>query len=266
MHPIERLRYVARASGASPDVLVRETAGALAAFGADPTGLVTACRRIVARQPGVGPIWWLCARVLCAPDPMAEAWRAVEELDGDRTARELAHALPEGASVCVLGWPDLVADALVRRGDLEVLVVDSHGEGAGLVRRLELAEVEAFDVPAIGVGAAAADADVVLLEPSAVGPDEMLAVAGSRAAAATGRHAGAEVWMVAGVGRLLPRRMWDALVGRVDLSDPWDADDELVPVDLVDRVIGPAGSEPLADGLKRVDCPVAAELLSGGLV
>ncbi|HSL59844.1 MAG TPA: hypothetical protein VK866_18490 [Acidimicrobiales bacterium] len=266
MHPIERLRYVARASGVSHDVLVRETAGALAAFGNDPSGLVTACRRIVARQPTSAPIWWLCARVLCAPDPMGEAWRAVEEMESDPTARELTHALPDGATVCVLGWPDVISDALVRRGDLEVLVVDSHGEGSGLVRRLDASEVEAYDVPAIGLGAAAADADVVLLEPSAVGPDELLAVAGSRAAAATARHAGVEVWMVAGVGRMLPRRMWDALVSRVDLSDPWDADDELVPVDLVDRVVGPVGAEALAEGLKRVDCPVAAELLAGGLV
>ena len=38
MHPIERLRYVARASGADQAVLVRETAQALAAFRDDPSG------------------------------------------------------------------------------------------------------------------------------------------------------------------------------------------------------------------------------------
>ena len=32
MHPIERLRYVARASGADQELLVRETAHALGAF------------------------------------------------------------------------------------------------------------------------------------------------------------------------------------------------------------------------------------------
>ena len=47
MHPIERLRYVARASGASQRAIVQETASALASFGSDPQGLVTACRRIV---------------------------------------------------------------------------------------------------------------------------------------------------------------------------------------------------------------------------
>ena len=35
MHPIERLRYVARASGADQTVLVQETAAALSAFAGD---------------------------------------------------------------------------------------------------------------------------------------------------------------------------------------------------------------------------------------
>jgi hypothetical protein len=260
VHPIERLRYVARASGAPHSVLVRETAAALGAFGSDPSGMITACRRVVARQPTSGPIWWLTARVLTAPDPMREAWAAVEEMDQDPTSRELAYAMPEDATVCILGWPDLIPDALVRRGDLEPLIVDALGEGSGLVHRLLQVDVEAEDVPAIGLGAAAADADLVLLEASAIGPAAFLGIAGSRAAAATARHAGVPVWLVGGVGRMLPQRMWDALASRVDVDDPWDADDEIVPLDLIDRIVGPAGPEPVADAIKRTDCPVAPEL------
>ncbi len=63
MHPIERLRYVARASGGDQRMLVRETAGALRGLGFDPAGLVVACRRIVERHPNSGPMWWLCATV-----------------------------------------------------------------------------------------------------------------------------------------------------------------------------------------------------------
>jgi hypothetical protein len=33
-----------------------------------------------------------------------------------------------------------------------------------------------------------------------------------------------------------------------------------VPLDLVDRLCGPAGPEPVADGVRRVDCPVTPEL------
>ena len=263
MHPIERLRYVARASGAGQADLVRETASALASLGFDPPGLLTACRRILQRHPSSGPLWWLAARVLTAGDPTAEAWRAADEIDADRTARELAFALPEDASVCVLGWPEVIGEALVPRGDVSVLVVDVHGEGSGFVRRLEMSDVDAEDVPLAGLGAAVADSELVLLEASAIGPDGFVAIAGSRAAAAVGRHGDAPVWLVGGVGRMLPARMWEALVRRVDdgSCEPWELDEEVVPLELTDHVVGPWGVLDSAEALRRVDCPIAPELL-----
>lgn len=261
MHPIERLRYVARSSGADQALLVRETAGALAAFDRDPAGMVTACRRIVSRHPASGPLWWLCARVLTASEPMREAWTASDEIDADATGRALSRAIPDDAVVCVLGWPELISEALPPRGDLDVLVVDSLGEGSGLIRRLQRADVPCTDVAVAGLGAAAANADLLLLESSAVAPAGALAVAGSRAAAAVAHHAGVPVWLVAGVGRLLPARVWENLTGRLDdEAEPWDADDDIVPLDLIDRVVGPSGPETVADALRRTDCPIAPEL------
>jgi hypothetical protein len=56
--------------------------------------------------------------------------------------------------------------------------------------------------------------------------------------------------------------MWDALARRLDdVCEPWEADDEVVALDLADQIAGPAGVEPVADALRRCDCPVAAELL-----
>jgi hypothetical protein len=262
VHPIERLRYVARADGASQALLVAETAAALASFGRDPQGLVTACRRIVDRQPSSGPLWWLAARALTAPDPIGEAQRAAAEIDDDRTPRAVADALAEEATVLLLGWPELAAGGLVRRGDLEVLVCDVDGDGSSLVVRLLRADVDAVDVAPSGLGAAAAHADVVVLETTAMGPTGFLAPPGSRAAAAVARHAGGEVWLVAGVGRLLPERMFGALCDRILSADtPWDDEWELVPLDLVDRVVGPTGPAVPADALRRTDCPIAPELL-----
>ena len=262
MHPIERLRYVARASGADQSLLVQETAGALASLGIDPAGMVTACRRIVDRHVTSGPLWWLCARVLLANDAVTEAWRCADEIGADPTGDELAHALPEDATVCVLGWPELGGDALVRRGDCYGLVVDTLGEGSGLVRRLRRADAVAEEVPPSGLGAAAAASDVVLIEASAIGPDGCIAIAGSRAAAAVARQAGVPVWLVGGVGRVLASSMWKALVRRFEeeSGDPWVEDDEVVPLELVDLLCGPAGPEPVADGLRRADAPVAPEL------
>lgn len=266
MHPIERLRYVARASGADQTLLVRETAQALAAFHDDPPGLVAACRRIVDRHPTSAPLWWLCARVLTSPDGRRDAWAAVEEIERDCTPAELGFALSEDVTACVIGWPELIGEALPRRGDVDVLAVDALGEGSGLVRRLLHAGIDAADVPTSGLGAAVASADVLLLEAVALGPTGFVAVSGSLAAATVARHASVPVWLVAGVGRLLPGRMWDALASRqaAVLADPWDLDEEVVPLSLVDRVCGPHGLEAPSDALRRTDCPVAPELFDVG--
>jgi len=266
MHPIERLRYVARATGYPQSMVVGEAARALASFTDDPQGLVTACRRLVSRQPGSAPLVWLCARVLTAGDPRAEIRCALDELEGDRTHGELSHALPDDATVLVLGWPEFATDSLPRRGDVEVLVVDVHHEGSGLVQRLVQADVDAVDVPLAGLGAAAAEADLVILEAGAVAPAEFLAVSGSRAAAAVARHNGTPVWLVAGVGRLLPERMWQPVREHVLTDEAWDGDDEAVPLDLVDQVVGPTGLLAPADAIRRTDCPVAPELFKGNVL
>lgn len=262
MHPIERLRAIARSSGVDQELLVQETASALSAFGDDPAGMVTACRRILYRNLASGPLWWLCSRVLTADDAMAEAWAAARELEADRSSAELAFALPEGAVVCVLGWPEQVAEGLTRRGDLDVLVVDVRGEGSSLVRALDRAAVEATDVAEHGLGAAVAAADVLVLEASMVGPDAALAVSGSLAAAAVAAQTDTPVWLLAGVGRMVPGRVWEAVTAGLDqASDPWDAEVDAVPTRLVNRVGGPAGPESVAEAVARTDCPVAPELL-----
>jgi len=262
MHPIERLRMVARAAGEGPALVAQEAAGALVAFGDDPAGLVTACRRLVDRQPTSGPIWWLAARVLCSTDPSTEAWRAVEELQDDRTPGEVAAALPDGATVTVVGLGEHIGDALVRRGDLEVLLVDNDAVEPHLIRRLQRTDTMLDAVPAGGAAAAVAVSDLVLFEVTAMGPGGMVAPAGSRAAAAVAHHAGLPVWAVAGVGCVLPARLWEALAARLAEDDePWLAAEEIVPPDLVDNVVGPDGLKPASQAAAAPTCPVAPELL-----
>lgn len=264
MHPIEHLRYVARASGADPALVASEAADALAQMASlEPAGLVPACRRLVERHLTSGPVWWLSARILGADDQRAAAREAAALLNGDRTTRHLVDALPEGASVVILGWPDLAGDALRRRGDVEALVVDVGGEGAVLARRLEDAGGEAVLIPEGRVGSAAAVADLILVEAFVGGPAGVLAAPGSLAAAAVGAHLGTSVWAVTGVGRVLPERLWDALVTRFDENgeEPWERDAELVPASLLAEVVGPHGRVPAGEGLADATCPVAPELL-----
>src|SRR6185295_9242420 len=164
----------------------------------------------------------------------AEAWKATEELEHDPTANHLVRLLPEDARLTVVGYPELTALGLPKRGDVEVLAIDASGDGTQLARRLRNADVDAIDVPDAGVAAAVAASDVVVLEASSLGPTGFVAPTGSRAAAAVAKHAGIPVWLVAGVGRALPSRFWDAATAGLGGDEPWEEAEDLVQLDLVD--------------------------------
>jgi hypothetical protein len=210
-------------------------------------------------------MWWLGGRVLASNDPVGEAYAAANDLDADPTSQVLAANLPDEVTVTILGWPEQAGDALRRRGDLAVLVVDARGEGSSFARRLSASGVDAYEVPEAGTGGAVKESGLVLLEASALGPTGCIAPAGSMAAAAVAAGLGVPVWVAAGVGRVLPARLWEALLARLDdAGDAWDAEDELVPIEWITTVVGPDGPLPATDAPKRADCPVVPELLRWG--
>ena len=85
MHPIERLRFVARAQGVAGEVLAVEAASALMTFADDPAALVAASRRVLSRQVSCGPLWWVCARMLTV-DRIREVGRqSIDLLEADTT-------------------------------------------------------------------------------------------------------------------------------------------------------------------------------------
>lgn len=256
---MEHLRYVARAGDLSQDVLVRETASALGALASDPLELVTVCRRILDKYPVAGALWSMAARVCASSQPYRAAQEFVSEMRGDSTADHAADSLPAGARLCLLGWPDIAAEGLGRRADIDVRIIDAYGEGAGLARRLAGNGCEVTDVPLAGLAAACASADVILVEAAAAGPEAVIAAGGSHAAAAVGYVSGIEVWCVVGWGRALPQQFFEAAAASVS-DEPWECDEEVVPIGLFSHVVGPGGIEP-ASGWQRADCPLAAELL-----
>lgn len=262
MHPIERLRQVARAGPESPTMLAYEAASALAAIAGDHAALVMACRRLLDRQPAAGTLWWLAARVLAAPDAASAAREAGEELAADPTVDELAAVLPADGTVVVVGWPELVVGALHERPDVRVLVV---GDGRGhrsLAGWLTHQGSDADAVPAVALGLAARAADVVLVEALAASADGVVAATGSRPAAAVATDTGVAVWAVAGVGRVLPPALWTALTASLEADPPWSGPDEVVPERLVAEVVGPRGCEAPAAALGRAGCPPVPELAS----
>lgn len=269
VHPIEHLRYVARARGADPVSLVQEAAHALSSMRFDPSGLVVACRRIVERHPDCAPLWWLCARLVTAADPVETAWAVADEIAADATSTQLVRSLPDDATVVTIGWPQLAGAALARRGDIGVLAVDSDHAASGFAQRLERHEIECEIVPAEGLAAAVGLADLVLIEADALSPSAVVGPPGTSAAILLGGHLGVPVWIVSGLGHCLPDGLVDAMCERTPRS-AWQhdryvfADEGWDPVTRVVRSSGPvdvaAASGPRSAVL-ITDCPPAPELL-----
>jgi hypothetical protein len=226
VHPIERLRAVARARDVEQTLLASEAASVLGSLAVDPMSLLTSCRRLIDRHSAAGALWWTCARLLAADDARSEARTIALELDDDPARIDLSLELPDGAVVAVIpdaaGGSDLAYDLAGLRDDLQV------GRS---------------DLATTATGAA----DVILLvETGAAGPDRFLGASGTGEAMEEARRAGAAVWLVVAVGRRLPGPLFDALTVRVGT-----AVGEVVPIDEIDRIVEP----------RQVPCPCPPELL-----
>ena len=266
VHPIEHLRYVARAHGVDPAALVEETAHALGSLHFDPAGLVVACRRIVERHPFTGPLWWLCANVTTSTEPFEAVWELAEQIRSDRTASELAVELPDESTVVTIGDPSLIGHGLARRGDVRVLALDIDHSATSFVRRLERYDVEYEPVDAGAAGAATRVADVVLVEALAMDESQVVVPSGSSTIAAAAAAWDTPVWLVAGLGRRLPSPYIDAMVARraeiAEGIDDWSVDVEIIPTGLITDVVGPHGRMPMGPPATRAECPIAGELLN----
>jgi hypothetical protein len=242
-------------------VLLVETARALVAFRHDPSALVTASRRVVTRQSSYGPLWWLCSRLLIARDPLIEAQAVIEECEQDSTSNHLAYSLPQDATVTVIGWPGSLTRAFIQRGDVTVLAVDDHSEGAAFVRHLLASDVDAVEVEPMSLAGAVQSSDLVVIEARAASTDGLLAVRGSFAAAAVAESCGVPVWAAVGAGVMLPAQVWTALLDRWDGGrEPWDMLEEVIPASMISSVVGPDGLGTIEERSESVNCPIASEL------
>lgn len=234
----------------------------MASLRADHANLVLACRRIVERHPHAGQLWWMCARLLTADDPTRLAWEIADEIADDAVAPRLAAAFESDATVLTIGWPELIAEAIVRRGDVRVLCADARHEASSFMQRLERCEVECEPIPSESLARAADRADVALIEAAAVGSERLIAPVGSHVVAAVARSVGTPVWLVAPTGTRLPGEYVDAIGSQVVHSaGTWDGELDDVPLDLVSHVVTADGVTSDVVAALRADCPFAPELL-----
>jgi hypothetical protein len=264
VNPTERLRSITRRSLAD-HALAIEAAEALAAFAPEPASLVGACRRVLAHHRTHGALWWVCARVLAAADASAASREAMRLLDDDRTADRLAATLPllDEAFVAVVGWPHAVDVALAERLDLAVVSVRVDGvDASGALRHRErdagVRVVDPWDLSNLDVAR-------LLVPAAAIGAGRAIVPGGTRALLDLVGRTG-ETWLVGGGGRVLPRRLFEAVEAAAttpppELDDEDDLPTETLALSLFDRVAGPRGLESVTDADARSDCPVVPELL-----
>ena len=242
MHPIEHLRYVARATGADPVALVSETAQALFGLHMEPAGLVLAARRIVERHPTCAPLWWLCAQSLSALDPFERLYELESEIDKDATTDHLLAQISEAQTVCIVGWSPTALEALVQRGDCKALVIDSFGSADSAVNALERVEVEAETVSVEHASRAIEMCDMVVLDALGCGPDEFLMTSGSHGVAALAYVVQKPAVVTARRGTRLPAELWESMKSRnFDSQRPWRTEVDVVPRELLRAVVGPLG-------------------------
>ena len=237
-----------------------EAADCLAGFADDPAGLVVACRRLVAHHPAAGPLWWLCARVLTAPDAAQAAWDAWQQVHDDTTYARVAELLPfpHDDVIATLGGPELAGAVAATRPDLDVVAVRRRTGDEHLRARVARTDRPVRVVDEMEL--AALDPSHVLIETPAASPTTAFVPEGTADLLATLDTAVA--WLVAGVGRVLPGRLFASLERRVAADD--DAALEQSGLDAFARIAGPTGLDPPDAVDRRVDCPVAPELLRLG--
>jgi len=266
MHPMERLRHVARCGPADPAVVMAETVEAIAGLRPAPAEMVNGCRQLVLRHPTCGPLWWLGAHLL--HDGIERLWRLAEEIDEDPTSGLLAVALPEGATVVTIGVPPIAGPALARRAGGRVLAIEAGGPVPAFVRMLERSGVEASPVdPAAALGAVRA-ADVAVVEVGALAGSRAVGPAGVGLLTVLAVAGGVPVWVVAGRGRVLPGEFVAAMagLGRSAEAAPWESGIELVELDLdpardhLVTAIG-AGPWPASGPAPEPECPFTPELI-----
>jgi hypothetical protein len=258
--PAERLRSVTRRH-LDDERLAADAADALAGFASEPASLVVACRRVLAHHVANGALWWVCARILAAAEPVAAAREAVQLLDADRTGDRLGATLPlldEGQVIAAIGWPAAVDAALLERFDLDAVAirVDGLDPTSALRRRMtdrNVRVVEPWDPSLERV-------PVLLVPAAAIGPERALVAAGVGDALDTIGSAAGQTWLVGGVGRVLPARLYDVLCASLGAAAEGYEETSL---QRFDRLAGPRGMERTDEAATRVDCPVVPELLRG---
>jgi hypothetical protein len=295
MHPIERLRWIARADGEDAATIATEAAWTLGELAVDePAAVLTACRRLLERHPACGPLWWVAAHLTASDDPFETARRVSAELYSDTVPDRLAEAWRANFTatdvICVTSPSDLAREALSRRRPYPVRLVaglrtlrhDLRGLGAVTdeVSGFEAADaVEALDgcavlvveasmagstgvlVPAETAEVVRAAASSLSLSPSespsslSLSPSESPESPSESSPSPAPLPLPLPVWLVLGIGRVLGPRLVETAATRSA------GETELLEPGLFTLAVDAGGIGDVATALAAVTSPPGLELL-----
>ena len=102
---------------------------------------------------------------------------------------------------------------------------------------------------------------MVVVEVDAIGPGGVVLDADDMGLIEAARAAEVPVWVEAGVGRVMPPKLWDALVRRVE-SVNVSRSGSVLGLEGIDSVAGPTGVQSVPVALAGSDCPEPGALLA----
>lgn len=220
MHPIERLRWIASAADEPAASLAQEAALCLGELAQqEPTALLTACRRLLERQPSCGPLWWVSASLVAAADPFDAGCRAAAALCSDETSHRLSRALRAsfaGGETVVVTTPAELAVAALQSSKSYVLRAVSSGRSLRQCVKM-LGDTNSSEVTGWSESEAyeaLEGACVVLVEVLAAGSSGALLSPAAAATVRAARERQVAVWAVVGTGRALPDGLFEAAGNR----------------------------------------------------
>ena len=223
MHPIERLRWIARADGDSASLLAAEAAWTLGELAVtEPAALLTAARRLLDRHPSSGPLWWVAARLVAAEDAYEEAAQIAGLLHHDPTGERLAELLRANVAprevVVVAPPPDLSPDAFTRTRPYSVRLVDEARRLTSHMQNLSSTTEDVTGWSPEEAAGATRDASVVLVEVLAASAELALVEPAASSVIDAAVSAGVPAWAIVGVGRALPARLAATAAARAEAS------------------------------------------------
>jgi hypothetical protein len=260
MHPIERLRWIARAEGESDAMIAAEAAWTLGELAIEePAAVLTASRRLVLRQPHNGPLWWACARLLEAvgsSQVLDLAQHISVELSSDTVPARLADGLRSeltSTDVIVATVPaELLARAVEYRDNHRLLLVGEYRELRLEVSRLRANSAVGYEIEE--AAEALEQAALVLVEPRFASAGQVVVSASAAATVRLANKGPLPVWAVFGPGRVLSEPLAAAAT---KLLGP---EEEPLSPSLFDQAVDEEGLGPIEAALERPCCPLGLEL------